>query len=91
MLSGITTFTPTSINGSTTVGDLTVNINVTDLTISGNVLFQNNTPGQYLSISIDKSTGKSSVSFSADDSTVMLALVEDITTKLQAIRAELGN
>lgn len=90
MLSGITTFTPTSISGSTIVGDLTVNINVSDLSISGNVMFQN-TPGQYLSVTIDKATGKSSVSFSAEDSAAMLVLIEDITTKLLAVKAELGN
>lgn len=90
MLSTITTFTPTSISGNTMVGDLSVNINVTDNSITGNVMFQG-TPGQYLSVNIDKSTGKSSVSFSADSTADMLILVEDITTKLLAIKAELGN
>jgi len=90
MLSEITTFTPTSINGTTMVGDLKVNVNVTENSIAGNVNFPNS-PGQYLSVNIDKMSGKSSVSFSAEDSAAMLVIIENITAKLLLIKEELGN
>ncbi len=90
MLSAITTFEATNINGITKVGDLSVNINVTSTLVSGNAMFQES-PGQYLSVSLDLKTGKSSVTFSADDSAAMLTVVEDITAKLLLIKEELEN
>ena len=89
MLSEITSLTVASINGSTKIDTYDVSINANKSTVSGSVVFPD-TPGDYLTMSVITETGKTSVSFSSDNTTEVLALVDKLTTKLIEIKIELG-
>jgi len=89
MINSITTFNTTTISGTTMIGELLVLLTITELTISGTVQFES-TPEQYLTITLNKQTGKSSVSFSATDPSAILPVITPLTEKLEEIKNELA-
>lgn len=88
MLNEITSFTPTTINGTLDIDGLVASVFVSEQQISGNIPFVD-TPGQYLSISLDIATNKTSVSFNSDDSAKVFSLIETLSAKLREIQTEL--
>jgi hypothetical protein len=89
MINEITEFTPKSINGIAIIGGMEVNIYATETTITATVSFPDS-PTQFVSVALDNVSEKIAVSFSAEDTSGIISLIEDITAKLKSIKTELA-